>query len=156
MVKLRYFLFISVFTVTVSCISSDILFDEVKKIEPEGWNVNEEKSFLVAVNDTTASYNIYLHVRNNTSYEYSNLWMFIKTTAPGGQSITDTVEFYLADDSGNWLGRGLGSINTMLLPYKANIKFPNRGIYTFNIKQGMRKEKLSDILDVGIRIQSIN
>ncbi len=155
MVKLKFFLFIGI-VVVASCISGDILFDEVKEIETTSWNADDEISFSVPVNDTTASYNIYLHVRNNTSYEYSNLWMFIKTTAPGGQSITDTVEFYLADDAGHWLGRGLGSINTMLLPYKANIKFPNRGIYTFDLKQGMRKEELNNILDVGIRIQSIN
>jgi gliding motility-associated lipoprotein GldH len=66
--------------------------------------------------------------------------------------MTDTIEFFLADPTGKWLGSGLGSVNSMLLPYRTNIKFPQRGIYTFEFKQGMRQEELKGIMDVGLRI----
>jgi gliding motility-associated lipoprotein GldH len=140
------------FSLNFSC-KSGIIYDDIQKISPEGWTAEEIISFRAPVNDTTSSYNIYLHVRNTSKYEYSNLWLFINTIAPNGESIRDTTEFFLADPSGQWLGKGLGAVNTMLLPYKVNVRFPHRGIYTFEIQHGMRKEILENILDVGIRIQ---
>jgi gliding motility-associated lipoprotein GldH len=138
-----------------SCIGN-LLFDDVQKINPDGWNEKDIIKFQAPVNDISSSYNIYLHLRNSNDYEYSNLWLFISTISPGSNRMTDTVEFILADPTGQWLGKGLGSINTSLIPYKQNIRFPQRGIYTFEIKQGMRKEVLDNILDVGIRIEPVN
>lgn len=143
-------------TLIVSACTGNLLFDDVQKINPNGWNSTEIIKFQAPVNDISSSYNIYLHIRNSNDYEYSNLWLFISTVSPGNNRMTDTVEFILADPTGQWLGKGLGSINTSLIPYKQNIRFPQRGIYTFEIKQGMRKEVLDNILDVGIRIEPVN
>ncbi len=140
--------------ILISC-TGNLLFDDVEKIDPNGWKAGDMLTFKAPVSDTSSSYNIFLHIRNSNDYEYSNLWLFITTTSPGGESMRDTVEFILADPSGQWLGRGLGAINTSLLPYKQNIRFPQRGIYTFELQQGMRKEVLENILDIGIRIQPV-
>jgi gliding motility-associated lipoprotein GldH len=140
--------------ILVSC-TGNLLFDDVEKIDPDGWKTDDVLTFKIPVSDTSSSYNIFVHIRNSNDYEYSNLWLFITTTSPGGESMKDTVEFVLADPSGQWLGRGLGAINTSLLPYKQNIRFPQRGIYTFEIQQGMRKKVLENILDIGIRIQPV-
>jgi gliding motility-associated lipoprotein GldH len=145
-------LIVLVLFLTLSC-NSNVIYDNIQKISSDGWTKEETISFRAPVNDTTHSYNIYLHIRNTSKYEYSNLWLFINTIAPNGESLSDTTEFFLADPSGQWLGKGLGSVNTMLIPYRVNVRFPHRGIYTFEIKQGMRKEILENILDVGIRIQ---
>ncbi len=147
-------IFIILFFFT-SC-TGNILFDDIHEISSVGWNANDKLIFRVPVNDISGSYNIYLHIRNSNDYEYSNLWLFLTTTSPGGISMTDTVEFVLADPSGQWLGSGLGSINTSLIPYKQNVRFPQRGIYSFEIQQGMRKEVLENIMDIGVRIEPVN
>lgn len=141
---------------TLTSCTGNVMFDDVQKINPDGWNANEKITFQAPVNDISNSYNIYLHIRNSNDFEYSNLWLFITTISPGDISMTDTVEFILADPSGQWLGSGLGSINTSLIPYKQNIRFPQRGIYTFEIRQGMRKELLDNIMDIGIRIEPVH
>jgi len=140
------------FLLLLSC-SRNRIFDEVQKIPNPGWEKTDSKSFTISINDTTNSYDIFLHLRNKTTYEKSNLWLFVKTSAPNGDQITDTLEFFLAEPDGRWLGSGLGSINSMLIPYKLNIRFPYRGIYIFEFKQAMRVDVLEGIIDIGLRVQ---
>ena len=79
--------------------------------------------------------------------------MFIETTSPNGAVMIDTVEFILTDNNGKWLGKGLGSINSLLIPYKSNIRFPYRGIYSFSLQQAMRQDVVDGLKDVGLCIQ---
>lgn len=137
---------------SVSC-SKNVVFDDVARISDEGWQAGQKYTFQVPVSDTLAAYDILIHSRNKSSYEFSNLWLFIETIAPSGESMRDTTQIILADETGHWLGHGLSSVNTMLTPYKTNIRFPYRGIYVFEIRQGMRKEMLEDIIDIGLRVQ---
>jgi gliding motility-associated lipoprotein GldH len=128
------------------------VFDEVVAVPREGWTTSDTLSFNVAISDTSAIYDVLLHIRNEKTYGYSNLWLFIETTAPNGNTIRDTLEVILADDQGEWLGRGIGNVNTLLLPYITQVKFKYRGIYTFSIVQGMRDTMLENILNIGLRI----
>lgn len=138
-----------------SC-SGNTVFDRVDKIPVEGWDEKSQLSFTASITDTLEAYAILFHLRNDNSFEYSNIWLFVETTGPNGDVLNDTVEFILADANGKWQGSGLGSVNSMLLAYKENIRFPYRGVYTFSIAQGMRKEKLVGIKDFGVRIQKYN
>lgn len=150
-----HMIFLVLAVVVTSC-SNNKVFDEVVGIPNDEWESSNKLEFTIPINDTSNAFDILVHIRNANEYEYSNLWMFISTQAPNGESMVDTVEFFLADPSGKWLGTGLGSVNSMLIPYKSNIRFPNRGIYQFELKHGMRKEALSGIMDVGIRIDKHN
>ena len=135
----------------LSCKQNQV-FDEVVSVPGDGWNLSDTIRFNVAISDTSASYDILLHIRNEKSFKYSNLWLFVETTGPNGQTLRDTLEIMLADEEGNWLGKGIGSVNTLLIPYITQVGFKYRGIYTFAITQGMRDNLLEDILNVGLRI----
>ena len=147
------FLFPVITLIMVTSCSDGRIYDEVKELKDEEWHVKEYVEFLVNVSDTTQAYDINIHVRNSSDYKYSNLWLFVETSSPNGATMRDTIEFFLADEAGNWYGNGLGSINALLVPYKQNIKFPYRGVYSFSFAQGMRKELLTGIKDIGLQIQ---
>ena len=98
---------------------------------------------------------MYLNVRNTSQYAYQNLFVFLQTTSPAGLSLKDTLECYLADDRGKWLGDGWGDIYDNRFLYKRNVRFPVSGIYTFKLVQGMRANELKYITDVGIRIEKV-
>ncbi len=142
-----------VFVFLIASCSDNRIFDEVAKISSEGWHVEDVYTFKVNVSDTTKAYDIFFHIRNTSEYDYSNIWLFIDTQSPNGAAMRDTVEFVLADASGAWYGRGLGDMYSLLLPYKQNIHFPYRGIYSFTLTQGMRTDVLHGIKDVGFRVQ---
>lgn len=84
------------------------------------------------------------------------LRLFIKTTSPDSVVTNDTIEFYLADEFGKWLGNGVGSVFNMPVLYQQNFKFPKKGVYHFDIQHGMRDSLLSGINNVGIKVEKAN
>ena len=123
---------------------------------PDGiWSHDNIIKFEVIAEDTSSSHNLYVNVRNTSLYPTSNLYLFITTTAPSGHSVKDTLEMILADDRGKWLGSGLGDIWDLQQIYKENIRFAQKGMYTFEYQQAMRTEKLPFILDMGLRVEKV-
>ena len=120
------------------------------------WPTDRFYRFEVRVEDTINPFNIHLQVRNDGRYEYSNLWLFIRTNSPTGAVLRDTVECLLANEEGKWLGRGSGGRYNIEIPYRYMVRFPNSGTYTFEIQQGMRTQELEYITDIGLRIRKAN
>ena len=108
---------------------------------------------MFPVHDTLQNNNLYINVRNDIKYKYSNLWLFIEIDQPGNNSVTDTFEITLADPSGKWLGEGFGGIKNRQVIFKRNVYFPVSGEYKINIRQGMRENVLKGITDIGIRVE---
>ncbi|MFO7617268.1 MAG: gliding motility lipoprotein GldH [Bacteroidales bacterium] len=117
------------------------------------WDQEHFFKFDVDVTDTQQLYDIYLQVRNDGRYGYSNLWLFIQTSSPTGAYVRDTVECLLASPEGRWLGRGSGGRFSLEVPYRRQVRFPYSGIYSFEIQHGMRIKELSHVTDIGLRIQ---
>jgi gliding motility-associated lipoprotein GldH len=67
----------------------------------------------------------------------------------------DTLECLLADEQGSWLGKGAGNVWDNQILLKKNVRFPRKGVYSFLITQGMRKDPLVDVADVGLRIERV-
>jgi gliding motility-associated lipoprotein GldH len=146
---------ITIILVGLSC-DKNRVYDHLVNIPSEGWAADKTMEFDVPVNDSKKSYDILLHLRNSGDYKYSNIWLFIETRSPGGNTLRDTMEIKLADDNGRWKGKGIGNIHELLVPYKQNILFPDRGIYHIIITQAMREEALKHVLNIGLRLQFHN
>lgn len=140
--------------ILVSC-DKNRVFESNIEIPSYQWNKDSILLFHVDIVDTISSHNIFLNVRNTSQYAYQNLFVFLNTTSPTGISLRDTLECYLADDRGKWLGDGWGDIYDNRFLYKRNVRFPVSGIYTFKLVQGMRANELKYITDVGIRIEKV-
>lgn len=154
MIKLRIAIgLVMISLMTLSC-HRGYLFESAVSLPAEGWTTEGFVSFEVMVDDTSGNYSIDLYIRNDGRYAYSNLFLFINTLAPTGAQIRDTIECTLADKSGKWLGRGIGSQYSIEIPYKYRVNFPYKGIYRFEIEQGMRQNPLLHITDVGISIKA--
>jgi gliding motility-associated lipoprotein GldH len=117
------------------------------------WELMNIPSFSVPVDDTINSHDVIFSIRTGSAYPFRNIYLFVQTTSPDGKFITDTLEYYLADEKGNWFGKGFGDIHELDLPYKSNVYFPVKGTYQFNIRHGMRIEDLNGVYDFGLRIK---
>ncbi|MCK9325761.1 MAG: gliding motility lipoprotein GldH [Bacteroidales bacterium] len=131
----------------------DVLYVENQPVPQGVWSQGHFLKFDVPVTDTQQLYTIYLQVRNDGRYEYSNLWLFITTSSPTGAVMQDTVECVLAAPDGRWLGRGSGGRFSLEIPYRYQVRFPYEGVYSFEIQHGMRTKELLHVADIGIRIQ---
>ncbi len=129
------------------------VYDEFKPVPSQGWSKDSMLIFEIPVTDTLQNHNLYINIRNDVKYKYSNLWLFIEIEEPNGTAATDTFEITLADPSGKWLGNGFSGVKTLEAVYKRNIFFPASGDYRIQIEQGMREDVLKGITDIGVRLE---
>ncbi len=134
------------------------VFSDYKTLKGSKWNQDSILRFDMTVPDSTKIYNLFLDVRNEGRYPYSNLWLFVKIIPPKGKVVNDTIELSLATPEGKWLGYGLGDLYDMKYAYKQATFFPSAGYYRFEVRQGMRTEDgiLRGIHDFGITLDRSN
>ena len=135
-----------------SC-DNNVVYEKNIAIPGQTWKADFQPAFEFQIEDTTAFYNFYVNIRNNTDYPYRNLYLFVHSFLPGNLTATDTIEVYLADREGKWLGKGLGKIKESRFFLKQHLIFPRKGRYTIQLEQAMRRENLPGIEDIGIRIE---
>ncbi len=136
----------------LSC-DNRIVFTDSSAIPDKTWQLPDIASFSFPVNDTLSSNNIHFTIRTGSSYPYRNIYLFVSTISPDGKTITDTLQYDLADEKGNWYGKGFGDVHELNLPYRSNVYFPVKGIYTLKVQHGMRMEDLKGVYDFGMRIE---
>jgi gliding motility-associated lipoprotein GldH len=120
------------------------------------WSLFDNPEFKVPVTDTINSNNIFFTIRTGSKYPFRNIYLFVTAISPVGKSITDTLQYDLADEKGNWYGKGSGDIHELNLPYKTNVFFPLKGTYHFKIQHGMRIGDLKGVYDFGLRVEKFS
>lgn len=152
-----FFLLIFVSAFLTSCDEKRI-YDEYQSVKE--WHKDSLVTFELEELDSTKVYDLFINVRNNNQYAYSNLFLITEIRFPQGKVISDTLEYEMAQPDGKWLGEGFGDIKESKLWYKEDVKFEEAGRYRVSIQQAMRKngdmdgiEKLEGITDIGFRIE---
>lgn len=148
----RSFTWLFIILLFASCDRAHV-YEKNVKIPKFEWDKENILKFEVPITDSAASYNMYFNIRNASGYSFSNLFLFFTTRAPNGMRERDTVEIKLADETGRWLGDGLGDIWDNQILFKKNFRFPVSGTYFFEMEQAMRVNPLQYIMDAGIRIE---
>jgi gliding motility-associated lipoprotein GldH len=136
----------------VSSCSSDVVFTDSVVMKDKIWELSNVPDFRVPVTDTTQLADVSFTIRTGSDYPFRNIFLFVTAYSPEGNSISDTLEYNLADEKGNWYGKGFGDIHELDLPYKSGVFFPVKGTYRFQIKHGMRIVDLKGVYDFGLRI----
>lgn len=139
-------LFIGVVLLISAC-STDIVYSRFSPFPSRDWHVDSVQHFDYTIADTSASYRMIVYVRHTERYPYQNMWLFI-----GDSSRQDTIEFYLADDRGRWLGDLHHGFIEMPVLYETEKHFPDTGMYRLTVQHGMRDSVLRGISDVGLEI----
>ena len=153
--KNRFLSAILISLLLVSCINNDVYL-KYKSITTTGWNKDTLCRFEIPIKDTTATYNLYVNIRNRGEYPYQNLWLFISKMTPDSIQTNDSIECYLADNHGKWLGTGIGSVMQMPVLYQQNVRFNKAGVYHYSIVHGMRDSVLSGINDIGMQVEKVS
>ncbi|WP_041326926.1 gliding motility lipoprotein GldH [Robiginitalea biformata] len=142
-----------------SC-TDHLVYSEFQSTRNGQWGRDQAMEFSLEDPDTTASHNLYIFLRNDNTYPYSNLFLIAEMTFPDGSTQRDTLEYEMADAQGRWLGEGLGSVRENKLGYKRDVVFPSSGVYTFTVSHAMRKngsvdgvQALPGVLDVGLQVE---
>ena len=127
---------------------NDIVYSRFSPISSEKWQMDSVVRFDYTIEDAQAAYQLVIHVRHTERYPYQNMWLFVNNNHR-----IDTIEFYLADDRGQWLGdRHYGFIEMPVL-LEENYHFPDTGTYRMTVQHGMRDSLLRGVSDIGVEIR---
>ncbi|PCI11433.1 MAG: gliding motility lipoprotein GldH [Flavobacteriaceae bacterium] len=145
----------------ISC-DSNQTFDTYYPVENNIWLKGDVVEFQVEVEDTISKNNIFINIRNNKDYEFSNLFLIASMEFPNGLKVIDTLEYEMTDKVGDFLGSGYTDIKENKLFYKENVRFQNKGLHILKVEQAMRKssnihglDSLKGISDIGLRIETV-
>ena len=152
----RYIIVCVLLCVVVACNRSGVVFNDSVRLQHPTWHKDSVVSFDVNIEDTTLMYESGILVRNSGDYDYQNIWLFVTEIAPDSTCRRDTIQYYLADNYGRWLGSGIGSLYTNLYYYKEEVRYSQVGTYTYIIEQAMREDELSGITNIGLQIAEKN
>lgn len=137
------------------------VFDAYKPVN--GWNKDSIITFKLGKLDSLKAYNLFINIRNNQDYKFSNLFLITQIQFPNGKVVSDTLEYEMTKPNGEWLGTGSGNLKENKLWYKKQVRFDEAGEYLIKIQQAMRKNGevdgiplLRGITDVGFRIENID
>jgi len=136
----------------VSCTERTI-YSEQKNLPKNGWDKNSFVDFTVEIEDTISSYDVLITLRNNEKYPNQNLWLFVEEMTPDSTIKQDTIQCFLVDNQGYWIGTGVGSLHYVSVFYRQKALFQQKGLYQYRIKHGMRYDLLKGLNDIGIKIQ---
>lgn len=145
-------------TFLISCDSNQI-FDQYESLSG-GWQKDNILTFNLPQLDSLQQYNLFINVRNDNTYKFSNLFLISEMKFPNGKVLTDTLEYEMAAPDGSWLGSGFTDVKENKLWYRENVNFEESGTYEISIQHAMRMngsvggvEVLQGIIDIGFRIE---
>lgn len=148
-----------IFTAFFSSCESDMVFSDSKSMDGH-WGSSEVVEFKLPEMDSLKKYNLFLNIRNTNEYNFNNIFLIVSINFPHGKTVTDTLEYRMANPDGTWLGQGVGNVKENKLWYKQQVQFFEDGNYTVDITQAMRNNgalegvtKLEGITDMGFSIE---
>jgi gliding motility-associated lipoprotein GldH len=156
--KINFIFIILIASFFVSC-DKERIFDQYEKLDGS-WKKNDTILFSFEQKDTIKPYNLFLNVRNNNDFPFSNLFLIVSLKQPDNLIKTDTLEYLMANPDGSLMGTGFSDIKESKLWYLENFVFKKSGKYEVKILQAVREtgdvsgvEELKGITEIGFRIE---
>ena len=122
------------------------------------WLALDKPAFDFEIEDVEQKYNLYITLRNESSYPNSNLYFTYYLTDEEGLEVQkELVSHFLFDKkTGKPLGNsGLGDIYDHRFALVTDYSFQKPGRYSIHYEQFMRTDTLRGILSVGLRIEKV-
>ncbi|MGG5576566.1 gliding motility lipoprotein GldH [Myroides sp. C15-4] len=136
-----------------------VVFDEFQPTKGV-WERQDIKTFVWDVQDTLTTNNLFMNVRVNKEYPFSNLFVIAKLYKPNAEIVIDTLQFQMSDPNGALLGNGFSDVKESKLWLKENFVFDQAGKYKLTLEQAVRAlgdvegvPELKGISEVGFRIE---
>ncbi len=140
--------------ITMAACNQNEVYFKYNPVPKNGWSKDSLLTFDYNIQDTLSRYDVFIHVRHYGNYPYQNFWLFLENMNADSTVVKDTIECYLADQYGKWLGTG-NAIKEMPVFYKQQILLPDSGNYQMKIGHGMRDSILTGIKEIGVRVELV-
>lgn len=158
--KIKHSVLAILMTLALFSCDKQRVFDEYKSVG-SAWHKDSIVSFDLPELDSTKNYNLFVNLRNNNNYPFSNLFLIVALEESNGFTKVDTLEYQMTNPDGSLLGDGFTDLKESKLFFKEKMKL--KGKHKVIIKQAVRENgkipgitKLEGITEVGFRIEKTN
>ncbi len=136
-------------------------FTEYQVLNDKTWVKDKPYVFSVDIKNA-GRYALYINLRYNEDYNFSNIWVRTNMQAPGEKPVSQRFNIPLFSPDGAPLEDALGDvyfrrfpaqrIEQKLLPFDAT----KPGTYTFTLNQEMRTDNLPGIERIGLQVRAMD
>jgi len=145
-------IFLMSFLLLSSCNLQSITYEKKIRYPKQVWTYADSISYNFNIVDTASLYNFELVILHNDWYSFQNLYTKLTTTFPDGKSISQVVNFDLAESNGKWEGDRIGSIYKCRTTIQENAFFSMPGKYVLTLAQNTRTDTLYGIKGFDFRL----
>ena len=154
---LRFFFYYSF--IFFSCTNNNTIV-EYKNFDL-GWAADDVVSFAISPFSEQRA-NFIIHIRNDNTYPFSNIFLIATVEVEGNFFSRDTLEYEMADPSGEWLGDGFTEVKESRLWWKEDFIIPKgekieaiieHAVRSNGIEEGIAN--LEGIVGVGLSVETI-
>lgn len=140
--------------ILLAACQNDTAYHSYKPIPTNGWGKSDTLAYTLPASIPAGNYEVKIGIRYQEAYPYRNLWLGISHPAQDTSAcVTDTLQLFLADETGRKTGNGLCGLYQCELDYQTSLPIRTEGsAYTFRIVHIMTDNPLTGINDIGIRI----
>ena len=156
-----YRIFFCLSFICFSSCNNEIVYSEYASL-PMVWHKDSVVQFNFQINNNDNRYNTYINLRANDEYMFNNIFLIVNFQNLNNKLTVDTLEYPMATNTGELIGRKLIDITENKLIHKENIGLFKDEEYQISIRHAMRLinktegiELLEGILDVGYSIEEI-
>ena len=108
---------LAVISVLLMGCQQGVVYTEFASLPSAGWEADSVVRFTPVLTDTVGSYDMSIVMRHTDRYVYQNLWLFVDVKADSVVIRRDTINGMLADEQGNWYGKGMYIFELPLLSF---------------------------------------
>ncbi len=159
--KKRSWGFLLLFCLGLLSCSQDREFTSYQILPAQGFGINPIVFELTDNQIDQTPHNLFIRLRNDNDYPYSNLFLICSLKAGGEIVLQDTLEYAMAAPDGTWLGTGFTEVKESKLWWKEGVVIPDIRPLIIEIAQAMRTpgtaeglDALKGIVAVGISIEA--
>lgn len=150
--NLIYFTLLLIVSLVTSC-GPNFIYEKDYEIANQAWTYSDTLDFEIDIVDTTAIYNLYLDLEHSTDYAFQNIYLQVYTQYPNGKRTKDLLPIDIADKSGKWYGKCNSETCQLRVNLQEGAFFNAAGTYVITLEQYMRKESLSGLNSMALRIE---
>lgn len=148
-----YLVGIILFVLFTSCNQNEVYY-KFEPIPQAKWSKGDEVCFdmdsvLVSLNQ---NYHVSIEIAHNLNYPYNNLWLSINYLQQDSVMWQDSLECFLSDDSGKWLGSGNGPTRQLSVLFKSNFVLDTTKHNRIFIRHAMQDIQLNGIEKIGVKV----
>jgi gliding motility-associated lipoprotein GldH len=164
--------FIGVLALFLLCACEQpVLYERSYTFKKNTWEQNVKPRFVFELKEVKKEHVFVMTLRTTTDYKYNNLWVFLNTKNPKGETTREPIEIAVAHPDGSWIGKKTGTIVETEVVFIRSTEgqfevferpgFPPRmlkcsladaGKYTFMIEQGITQMAIDEVLDLTLLI----